>query len=420
MELKYLQIYRLISNFATSLVGAFIPLILYEYTGSIFYAVLYIVLQRLMTVVLNKAFEKVVRKKPQIFLIFRVIPIIVFEVLTIFVDKSPILISCIIGVAYAFDYACNILPSEMIFSFNSTDDSAKTIGITRTIEQVGFVLAMILGSLFLDNMPIYYLIIMSISLYIISIIPLTMFYVKNRKNKLYNQEFISNAMVESDSTTAKRIADKVKRKYGLHYIFIQGIDVFYLLLPLVVFMSYGKFTYAAIMTAIYDTVLCVSGVLVGLLEKRRDLTMINSIACVLTGAISILFMILLPNTDLFVLECLLVFIISFTSAFPYIFTQNRMLMKARILGNSSECLTTMILSCAVSDVIVQSIGFFLPMSVPMIVGGVMVMIEGGIAPIIEESTRRDMVDYIQENNLSMDNTTREEDIIDIDNYKNKL
>lgn len=421
MELRYLQIYRLISNFATSLVGAFIPLILFEYTGNIIYSVLYIVLQRLMSAILNKLFEKAVFKKPQVFLMFRVIPIIIFEVLTIFVDKSPILISGLIGVAYAFDYACNILPSEMVFNYNSTDDSAKTLGITRTIEQIGFVLAMVLGSLFLDNLPVYYLIIMSISLYIISIIPLTIFYVKNKQRSTYNKEFVSSAIESNthDKAEKQKIIKSVKKKYFIQYLFIQGTDVFYLLLPFVVYLSYGKFVQAAIMTAVYDTVLCVVGVLIGKLDEKKDLTKLNSICCFLSGILIVLFMILLPYTELFYLECVLVFIISVTTAFPYIFVYNRMLSKARVLGTSSQSISNMLLACALSDVVVQSFGFFFPMAVPMYLGAGLLVAEAVVCPILEESSRKDMVDFIGDNETAT-NLPQDVEIVDISNYKDKL
>lgn len=401
MELKYLRIYRMIGNFATSLVGAFIPLIIYQYTGNLIYSFLYIVLQRLMTVVFIKLCRKFIYSKPQIMLIIRIAPILVFEIMTMFIDYSPILISAIIGMAYAFDVCCRQLPCEVIFSYNNLDDSAKSMGISLTFEQIGDVSAMILGALFLDKLPIIYLIVISLSLYVISIIPLTMFYVKNKNNKTFNKEYVSNALESARAhkkNSIEKLSNSVVKKYGFQHMFYQGSDTFYLILPLVVYLYYGKFIYASIMTAVYDIVLLAVSPIIGWLDEKYDLSKVNCIACAISGVGMIAFCVIASNTNLFILQCVLTGIISATCGFPFIITESRMLVKTRVLGNSNKGLETIFCSAAASDAVYQSLGFLFPPFVPMIAGGVGLALFSIVNPYIEEKTRKDMVDFIQQNN----------------------
>lgn len=401
MELKYLQIYRMLGNFATSLVGAFIPLIIYQATGNLVYSFLYIVLQRLMTIVFVKVFRKWINTKPQLMLVLRLLPILVFEILTIFIDQSPIILSCIIGLAYAFDKCCSTLPSSIIFSYNNLDNSARSMSITLTFEQIGDVSAMILGALFLDNVPVYYLIIISISLYILAVVPLIIFYVKNRKNKFFNKEYVSNALEtfkDEKKNSIQKLSNSVIKKYGFQHLFYYGTETFYLLLPLAIYIYYKKFIYASIITAIYDIILLIASPVIGWLDEKFDLSKVISIACFLSGALIIVFSILVPNTNLFLVLCILSALISITSGFPFIITEARMLLKTRVLGISNRAIETTLCCGLFADAVYQSLGFLLPIFAPMIFGGLGVIAFSIINPIVEEKTRKDMVDFIQQNN----------------------
>ena len=65
--------------------------------------------------------------------------------------------------------------------------------MTRVFEQLGSIIAVVAGGLFLDYLETYVLIIVAMSIYIISTIPLLIFYIRSRKNKGFNKELVSNA-----------------------------------------------------------------------------------------------------------------------------------------------------------------------------------------------------------------------------------
>ena len=62
MQLKLLNYYKLLSSFASSLVGSFISLIIYKATGSLLLAFLYIVGHNAFTIIFGLIFRKLVMK----------------------------------------------------------------------------------------------------------------------------------------------------------------------------------------------------------------------------------------------------------------------------------------------------------------------------------------------------------------------
>ena len=112
----------------------------------------------------------------------------------------------------------------------------------------------------------------------------------------------------------------------------------------------------------------------------------------------VVFCVIAPNTNLFILQCVITALISATSGFPFIITESRMLLKTRVLGNSNKGLETIFCAGATADAIYQSLGFLFPPFVPMMAGGVGLILFSIITPQIEEKTRKDMVDFIQQNN----------------------
>ena len=47
-QLKLLNFHKMIANFANNLVGAFVPLIIYQATGSLMYSILYLVANNIL------------------------------------------------------------------------------------------------------------------------------------------------------------------------------------------------------------------------------------------------------------------------------------------------------------------------------------------------------------------------------------
>jgi hypothetical protein len=80
MQMKYLQIHKLLSNFAQELVGAFIPLILYKETGNLTLAISYYILLRFVLLLTSTILKNKYQAKPQLFLLLRVIPMLLYYI----------------------------------------------------------------------------------------------------------------------------------------------------------------------------------------------------------------------------------------------------------------------------------------------------------------------------------------------------
>ena len=59
MEFKYFGFYKSISNFATNLVGVFLPLLVYEYTGLFYVAIIYYIAQYVLNIVFANILKKI-------------------------------------------------------------------------------------------------------------------------------------------------------------------------------------------------------------------------------------------------------------------------------------------------------------------------------------------------------------------------
>ena len=74
-QLKLLNFYKMVANIANNLFSAFVPLIIYNATNSVVFAILYLLcidVSRLMSVVI---FSKAIQKNPELFLFLRLITI---------------------------------------------------------------------------------------------------------------------------------------------------------------------------------------------------------------------------------------------------------------------------------------------------------------------------------------------------------
>ena len=172
-QLKLLNFHKMIANFANNLVGAFVPLIIYQSTGSLIYTIIYLVAQNCLRLIFELLFKNLFGKYPQLFLLLRIIPIALYNVFIFVMDIN--LIVGVIGVAIflSLDYAFNVLPKEIIFNYSSlSQKSDKSIGVTRLFEQIGVIVALVVGGFLLDINKTLVLII-ALVIYAISVIPLS-------------------------------------------------------------------------------------------------------------------------------------------------------------------------------------------------------------------------------------------------------
>lgn len=400
-QLKLLNYHKMIANFANNLVGAFISLIIFQTTGKLYLAVTYWVANHIIRLLITISLKNLYGKYPQLFLLIRIIPMILYNLFIFMLDVN--IIAGIIGVCIfnALDTSLNNLSKEIIFNYSSLTqkDDNSSIGITRLFEQIGTIVALLIGGYLLDlNKTL--VVILSIAIYGISVVPLVSFYIKSRKQKTFNKDATSNAITtlskkDELKQESHQLAKKMLWTYFLVYFSFAFLDLLTSTYNMYVFQQLGQFTTAGILSAIFNCFYAIGFYVAGILNNKRDMTSLVSIACVLIS----ICVIALPFIDvnkLFILVCVIYAIIPFAYTFISLFVLDRMLNKSRIMACSNKALFMRETGCVTAYVIGYSFGFIGLIAI-FIAIGVTMFSSSFIIPICEEKSRQNLVDYLENN-----------------------
>lgn len=394
------------ANFSTKLVGGFVPLIVYKYAPShkLQLALLTIIIQYFLSFLFGTILKPLLIKRPQLFLFLRVVPIIIYEILLLYVAKSPIYCVIGIGVAYSFSYAFKYIPTEVLFAYvNGTkkQGTGRQLAISKTLEQLSIIIGVIVGGVFLDNFDMRLMIIISIILYLIGAVPQLIYYFATLKVRKVNQEYATYAHIalkehSNDVNFANKVSKKIRVTYALFYFLQESWQAIYNIIPLFTYILTGSFTYSAIATAIFDGVYGVCCLIASRLNNRKDLTVVASISGVLVGICSIAMVFV--RADIVWVVYIISFIMASSYSFAYFFMYDRMLKKSKIVGRNTTCVINKINMFFLSTCFVTAFGFI---SIPIIfcVGGGMSILSGATIPYIEEKTRRLLVDHLEDNEI---------------------
>lgn len=410
VQATLLKFNRFMSNFSTKLVGGFVPIIVYKYapTNKMFLAILTCAIQYLLSYIFDILLKKQLVKKSQLFLFLRLFPVILYEVLLLFVDVYPILCAVGIGVGYSLSYVFKNIPTEILFAYNNAKNTQGTgikLSIEKFIDQSAIIIGTILGGYALDFWNLKVLIIISIILYFIGSLPMLIYYIAHMKDKNLNEEYSTYAHMylkeqSIDKKHANQVSAKISNIYKKFYFFQESYNAIYILMPLLLYVLTGKFTYSAYAGAIFDGVWGISSYLFGKLEHQKDITVLSVVGGILLGvmAISLTFM----NDNIIWLFYILVGLIAFGYSATYIFMYNRMLVKSKIVGRNTTAIINKINMYFLSTFFVVSFGLFLPIQACFYVAGGMSIVAGASSPKVEEITRRILVDHLEDNEIKED------------------
>lgn len=404
-QLKLLNFHKMIANFANNLIGAFVSLIIYEATNSLTFAILYLVMVNFLKLVFTIAFRKLYYKYPQLFLLLRLIPITLYNLFILVLDKNLIIGTIGVCIFVALDTSFNNLPKELIFNYSSlsqSQQSDKSIGVTRVFEQAGIIIALVVGGFLLDINKTLVLI-LALSIYTISVIPLVIYYIRCRKQKTFNKDATSNAITTiNKKDEAKHTTDKLTKKilltYALMYFSTSFMDILQTVFSLYVFISKGEFALAGILNAIYNTFYAIGFYVASAVNEKKDTTKLISILCLIMAVV----VIILPFVNIdttFLVICLIYGIIGFSFPFLSLFILDRMLIKSRILAHSNDALFARESSCLLGYVVGYSFGFLGLIPIFILIG-VAMSASSIIIPVGEESTRKTLVDFLQNNEIT--------------------
>ena len=406
MQMKYLQFHKLLSNFAQELVGAFIPLILYKETGNITLAISYYIIQRVILTIFDLSFKNLFVKKPQLFLLLRIIPMLLYYIFTLLIDTN-VWIACagiliFSGMSEAFKY----IPTDSVYNYNSLNSGSNTLGITKVIERIGVVTAQLLGALFLDNLSKEILIVVSLTIYLISTLPLFISYFKYRKVSSFNVEGISNAQQtfvkdEEKAKKGKVITKKIFIIYSISYALFCMCDLNTSLFGLFLYVKVDKYYIVGILSVLYYAIQIPFNYLVGKIDAKKDLLPYVVVSSIVTGAFTFTIGLLMLSGNfsntLIIISLVLFLLMGAMYPFVTIFFFDRMILKSKILGKSSAMIVTREFSGTLGQMlsVIPAIGgSFMAAFVCM---GIAFIICGATLPKVEEKTRKLLVNYLQNN-----------------------
>ncbi|MDR0850736.1 MAG: MFS transporter [Christensenellaceae bacterium] len=401
-QIKLLNFHKSIASFATGIIGTFIPLLIYQKTGSILFAFLFFASYLLLGVLFDTIFKKLYQKYPQIFLVLRIFPILIYVLSILLFDYNIMLGAVIVCIFQALSVSFQDLPKENIFNYSSGgQNTGKSLGWTRFLEQCGQVSAIVAGGLLLDYLNTYVVIIISVIVYLISAIPLLIYYFKERNNPTFNKESVSNAIetfkdIRIKNVQYRRVTRQMFLGYGTVYTLFCALDALMPMLMIYMFVNgAGSFAYAGYMQALWYLTFSGGQIFVSKIDAKKDTTKLAvgaaltmaALVCALPFAISHPWLILILVT----IAGLCYGPISYHSMV-------RLLERSRIMGCSGHIIYGRRLGISIGPAIPSLVACAFLMPGFFVISG-MVIAFAIFMPINDEAMRKNMVDYLQNNNL---------------------
>ncbi len=398
MQYKLLQFYKVLSNFSTNLISGFIPLIVYKSTQNVILAVGSLVLGYLATIGCNFLLRKALYKYPELCLCLRILPIIGMQVVLLFINVSPILMIIVFSIFYGLNYTLKTVPCEVIYSYSVPPNTSSTkLGLTRVFEQTGFVLSAIVGGLFLDNIPTLYVVIISLTLYLIASLPLMIYYIKNKGKGAFNTEVVSTAFIyyesKDESLKGKKVSKKITLMYFTYYALACGVDAFYRFFSFATYLATGSFLVSGVLSGSCDAIHGIMVFVAAKLDEKFDLTVLASISSFVMAACIVVATLTIGLWPSFV--CFL--LIPVFWPIPAIFINQRMLAKSKILGITNDCNFIKYNGHLAGQTFCYMFGLTGFVWLIFVAGACLMVAVGITSPIIEEKTRKILVDYIENN-----------------------
>lgn len=400
MQFKLLNIHKFVGNFATSLVGTFIPLMIYNVTGSLRLAVLFLFGQCLCRLISNHLFRKFVNKYPQTALMVRIIPLLIYNIALIFLEDFMAVGLIVVIISYGISLSLKNNAYGVLLNYSSKKKTSKNIVATRVVESLSAIVACVAGGLFIDwNQTA--LIIFSLSLYLVSVIPLFIYFIINRKKVGFNKDFTSNAAVEYDKDPElkqkrKSIVKTFIIQYCIFYAVFCVVDPFTNMYTLHNFIDQPTFAQAGYITAMFYVAHLAGVLLVDLLKKKFDLKITNTVF----GVVCAVPLVIIPFIQNYVSIYVLVFVFGLSYSVCSYFMMDSLMTKCKIISATNKALVArqdgIMIGQMVADLVVIIFGQVLPVFFVMFAALIVYAI---YTHIVEEKLRKKLVDYLENNEI---------------------
>lgn len=393
MEFKYFSFYKSISNFATNLIGVFLPLIIFKQTDNFILAILFYLGQYILNILFSAILKKLIFKKPQILLLYRIIPFVLYSICIMLLEINVFVFAIPLCIFYALNVALSVPPEEIILNYSSEENYSSNLGIVDFLSYLFATLAVVAGGLILDKLSTITLTLISAGLYAISIIPLLIFYFKNKKNLTFNQEQTSNAVEQDKNEKAK---EKARKSIISRYSIILGltfcIDACYALMSLMLYIEFNVFTISAMVYGIIDIAYGVTSLIIGKIHEKKDISMFSKIAAFVCG-LAILSIPFINNNTLLII---IITIPALLEPLLIIYLSDNMIQKTRILGVSNTALFNYTNSFWVTTSICLLTGLIGTLTPGIILAGLGTCTVGVMIDNHEKKTNQIVIDYLDQ------------------------
>ncbi len=402
MQLRLLNFYKILSQFAVHLICAFIPIMIYQATGNLAYGFLACAGEYLLRIILDISCKKLFFRYPQIFLLLRLLPIILCSVFLIIINYNFIVGTIGVIIFNALAWGLRNVPQEVVYNYSSVGKNSGSIGLTRLFENLGTILGIVLGGVLLDNLSTLVVILLSSGMYLVSVIPLLIFYIRGRKQSTFNKETVSNATLFykdaglKKSSLQRNITKKLLLRYGIVYFVFCVVDFLPIIMSINIFLNFqGVFFLSGLASGLFWGLFGMASLIYGKLDEKYDTTLLF-VGCALSMAGLIIGLAFVKNMIL-----MLYMIAAIGTLYSVVsgFCLARMLPRARIMGVSNDALVVRNLATMLAVAMIAILCAVASMHVGIIVIGLMFIVSAIITPINEERTRAMLVDYINDNDI---------------------
>lgn len=405
-QLRLLNFHKILANISTNLVGAFIPLIVLQATNNVGFAVLAYIMMYVVRFIFNYILKKYYEKYPQIILLLRIIPMVCYSIFIILIDTN--LWVGIFGAVffYGVNNSFKCLPNEIVYNYASSEKSEgkSPLGFSRLLEQVGVLVALIVGGVMLDfNKTL--IVVISVVIYLISVIPLVIYYIRSHNEKTFNKDSISNAqMLYNKKPELKNNATKISKKillmYALTYFVFCMQDCFGSIFNIHIFLKTNSFGSAGYVNAIYNFVYGIGCYLFSYFDSKKDTTLLVALSCI--GNVGVIASLILINYLIW--WHIAVVFLGLFYGFICTYVLGRLLPKSRIMGVSNEALFYRENASNLSVIFVVLFGLFggaAPMLPVLWVVAGSQLVASALIPFNEEYTRKKLILYLQNHEKAM-------------------
>jgi predicted MFS family arabinose efflux permease len=405
MQLQLLNFHKIVSQFATNIVGAFVALIIYQSTGSFTWAFAFLVASQLLKIVFTKLFYHFLQNKPQLALLIRTIPFLLYSLSILLLNTQYQILAIIsILIFQSLSEAFRELPLEYVFNYSISDRVGAQNGLSRFLEYLGVIIAMLMGGLFLDNLEKWVVVIVSCISYLISVIPLFVYYLKNKKKEGFNHEAVSNAVESYKVINIKKhqldvLRGKILRNYFWVYFFFCAFDAITDVFSLYLFkVSAESYSFSAYIQMAFNGMFGLGCLIVGRMDEQIDLTKFVIITCLISSVVVVFIPFAIQTIWL---EVLLFSLLGFLNSFSSIFIYSRMTTRCKILGVNNKSLYNRSQSSRYARTVISGLCMIGSVMLPVsfFIMGAASLFCAFYIPKKEEQSRVYLVDFLQNNKM---------------------